>query len=94
MAYKYNVPILPVNISYRERTGIFRLFAGKEIPLLTLTIGEPVFPDRRRSRKEEVDRLLRESHTAICELADIEQNPWPAFWDEDQIHNEDKSSNL
>lgn len=84
MAYKYNVPVLPVNISYRERTGFFRLFAKKEIPLLTLTIGEPIFPDRTRPRKDEVDRLLRESHAAICEMAGIEHNPWPAFWDEDQ----------
>lgn len=84
MAYKYDVPILPVNISYRERTGFFLLFAKKQIPLLTLTIGEPIFPDRTRSRKEEVDRLLRESHATICEMAGIEQNPWPAFWDEDQ----------
>lgn len=94
MAYKYDVPVLPVNISYRERTGIFRLFARKEIPLLKLTIGEPIFPDNTHSRKKEVDRLLRESHAALCEMAGIDQNPWPAFWDEDQIHNEDKSSNI
>ncbi|MCQ2335861.1 MAG: 1-acyl-sn-glycerol-3-phosphate acyltransferase [Paludibacteraceae bacterium] len=84
MAYKYNIPILPINISYRKRTGIYRLFGKKETPLLTLTIGEPIFPDITRPHKDEVDRLLRESHAAMCEMAGIEENPWPPFWNKDK----------
>lgn len=82
MAYKYNVPILPLVITYRERKGIYKLFAKPEIPLMTITIGEPIFPDCTRPRKEEVDRLLKESHVRMCGMAGIEENPWPAFWDE------------
>lgn len=82
MAYKYNRPILPINISYRERKGIYRLFGKKEEPLLTLTIGEPIFPDVSKPRKDEVERLRTESHSRICEMAGILENPWPASWDE------------
>ncbi|MCQ2173867.1 MAG: 1-acyl-sn-glycerol-3-phosphate acyltransferase [Bacteroidales bacterium] len=83
MAYKYGVPVLPLNISYRERKGIYRLFGKPEIPLLTLTVGEPLFPDRSRPRKDEVERLLREAHASVCDMAGIIENPWPAFWNED-----------
>lgn len=84
MAYRYNCPILPVNISYRERKGIYKLFADPKVPLLTLTLGEPIFPDSSKPRKTEVDRLLRESHKRICEMGGIIQNPWPAYWDEEE----------
>lgn len=82
MAYKYDCPILPIGISFRERKGIYRLFAKKEIPLITINFGEPVFPDRNNARKVEVERLLRESHSAICGLVGIVENPWPASIDE------------
>lgn len=82
MAYKYGVPVLPLNISYRERTGIYKLFGKPEIPLLTVTIGEPVFPDTSKPRKLEVERLLTEAHGSVCRLGGIMENPWPAFLDE------------
>lgn len=82
MAYKYGVPLLPINISYRERKGIYKLFGKPEIPLLTVTIGEPVFPDKTKPRKTEVDRMLREAHARICSLGGIIENPWPAYIDE------------
>lgn len=82
MAYKYNVPIVPMSISYRERTGIHKWFAPKEIPLVTVRIGEPVFPDLTQPRKAETERLLRETHARVCELGGILQNPWPAVWED------------
>lgn len=82
MAYKYGVPVIPVNISYRERKGIFRLFGNSQTPLLTVNIGEPIFPNKENPRKVEVDRLLNETFSAICDLAGIEQNPWPSTWNE------------
>lgn len=82
MAYKYNIPIVPLNVSFRPRTGIHKLFGPAEEPLITVNIGDPIFPDTTRPRKDEVDRLLREGHAAICELAGIVENPWPAFWNE------------
>ena len=82
MAYKYGVPVLPVNISYRERKGIYRLFADASIPLLTVNIGEPVFPDTTKPRKTEVVRLLSETHKRVCELGGIIENPWPDYINE------------
>ena len=80
MSYKYNKPILPCVITYRERKGIFRLFGPKMLPLLTVTIGEPLFPDTTQARKQEVDRLREAAHSQMCEMAGITHNPWPAAW--------------
>ena len=78
MAYKYNKPLLPVSISFRERTGIYRLFGSKDEPLLTVNIGEPVFPDTSAPRKQEVDRLRDVCHDRMAHLAGIVHNTWPA----------------
>ena len=77
MAYKYDMPIVPCVITYRKRTGIFRLFGKQDEPLLTVTIGEPLFPDRSASRKTEVDRMRNEAHVRMEKMAGIEHNTWP-----------------
>ena len=81
MSYKYNKPLLPCVITYRERTGIFRLFGPKELPLLTITIGEPIIPDTTQPRKTEVERLREVAHTQMTQMAGITHNPWPAAWE-------------
>ena len=78
MAYKYDMPLLPCVITFRERTGIFRLFGPKELPLLQCEIGEPIFPDKTQPRATEVNRLLETAHKQMCEMAGIVNNPWPA----------------
>ncbi|MDR0830773.1 MAG: 1-acyl-sn-glycerol-3-phosphate acyltransferase [Prevotellaceae bacterium] len=80
-AYRYKVPILPMAISYREPTGIFKLWCKKH-PLLTLKIGEPLFPDFTLDRKAAIDKLLRESHASMCALAGIDNNPYTASFDD------------
>ena len=80
MSYKYNKPILPCVITFRERKGIFRLFGPKSLPLLTVTIGEPLLPDTTQPRKTEVERLRTQSHTQMQQMAGITHNPWPASW--------------
>lgn len=82
MAYRWGAPVLPLNLSYRPRTGIYRLFGKKNVPLLTINIGTPIFPDKTAPRKAEVDRLLVETHAAICRLGGIVKNPWPAVWND------------
>lgn len=82
MAYKYDAPILPVGLSYRERTGIHKLFDKPEIPLITVRIGEPIFPDKSASRRDEVERLLHAAHAAVRDLTGIIENTWPDTWDE------------
>lgn len=81
MSYKYNKPLLPCVITYRERKGIFRLFGPKDLPLLTVTIGEPIYPDTTQPRKMEVDRLREVAHAQMQQMAGITHNPWPATWE-------------
>jgi 1-acyl-sn-glycerol-3-phosphate acyltransferase len=80
MSYKYNMPLLPCVITYRERKGIFRLFGPKELPLLTVTIGEPIIPDTTKPRKIEVEHLREIAHQKMTKMAGIIHNPWPATW--------------
>ena len=80
MSYKYNKPILPLVITFRERKGIYRLFGPKNLPLLTITIGEPILPDTTQARKIEVERLRNIAHEQMTQMAGITNNPWPAEW--------------
>lgn len=77
MAYKYNMPILPCCITYRKRTGLYKLFGNQKQPLLTITIGEPIFPKTDLPRKIEVDRLREVAHKQMVEMAGIKKNTWP-----------------
>lgn len=77
MAYKYDMPLLPCVITYRERKGIYRLFGPKNLPLLQVEIGEPIFPDKTQPRGQEVERLRTLAHERMEQMAGIEHNPWP-----------------
>lgn len=77
MAYKYDMPIVPCVITYRQRRGLYKLFAPKNIPLLTVTICDPIFPDTTLPRKEEVERMHTEAHSRMCSVAGIVVNTWP-----------------
>lgn len=78
MAYKYNKPILPFAVTYRERTGIWRLLGPKNEPLTQVIIGAPIYPDTTQPRAVETERLRQLTHQTICRLAGIEHNTWPA----------------
>ena len=78
MSYKYGMPIVPCMITWRKRTGIYRLFGPKEMPLMTVRICEPILPDTSAPRKTEVDRLLNEARQRMLEAGDILHNSWPA----------------
>lgn len=77
MSYKYNMPLLPCVITYRERTGIYRLFGKKSLPLLQVEIGAPIIPDRTATRGQEVERLREEAHHTMERMAGITHNSWP-----------------
>lgn len=83
MAYKYNIPILPLCVTYRPRTGIYRLFGNQQTPLITITIGDPIFPDTTKPRKIEVCNLRESAFNRMLQLAGIEENPWPCEPEED-----------
>ena len=78
MAYKYDKPLLPCAITFRPRTGIYKLFGSKDEPLLTVTIGEPIFPDKTQPRRQEVDRLRELAHSTMLRMLGIVHNTWPA----------------
>ncbi len=78
MSYKYNKPIIPFAVTYRERTGLWRLFGPKDEPLTQVIIGAPIYPDTTKPRAVETERLLNETHATICRLAGIETNSWPS----------------
>ena len=80
MAYKYNLPVLPMMISFRPRTGWRRIFSNSG-PLLTIHVGDPIVPDLNAPRKEEVARLRDLAHSAMLDMAGIISNPWPSTID-------------
>lgn len=84
MAYKYNLPVLPLAFSYRKPGFFFALInklRKKDLPMITVTIGEPVMPDRSLGRREAVQKLRKLCHERIVELAGIEDNPYAAEGD-------------
>ncbi|MBQ4475637.1 MAG: hypothetical protein IJK62_03180 [Bacteroidales bacterium] len=83
MAYKYNIPVIPLVYSYRERKGLYRLFGSKNIPCVTLHVGEPIFFNKDNPRKEELTRVRDIAHESMTRMAGIEINPWPAGESED-----------
>ena len=76
MAYRYNKPIIPFAVTYRERTGIWRFLGPKDEPLTQVIIGAPIYPDTTQPRAAETERLLKLTHETICRLAGIENNTW------------------
>lgn len=82
-AYKYKTPIIPMVISYRERTGLYKYFA-KNKPLYTITIGEPMYPNMELPRKESVDEMRDRVHAKMVEMAGIINNPWPSVQPNDK----------
>ena len=78
MSYKYNKPILPCAVTYRPRTGIWRLFGPNDEPLTQVVIGAPIYPETTQPRAAETVRLLNETHATVCRLAGITHNTWPS----------------
>ena len=88
MAYKYNLPVLPMVICWRKPSpitvdNIFRFFKGikKKIPQITIRIGEPLLFDTELGRKEAVQKMRKDCHEVMVLLAGIKDNPYPAEGD-------------
>lgn len=77
MAYKYSLPIVPLMITFRPRTG-WRRFFSKGEPLLTIHVGDPIIPKPDATRKEEVARIRDLAHKSMLDMAGIVSNPWPS----------------
>jgi 1-acyl-sn-glycerol-3-phosphate acyltransferase len=77
MAYRYSLPVVPLMITFRPRTGWRKLF-GKGEPLVTIHVGDPIVPDTGAPRKEETARLRDLAHKTMLDMAGIVSNPWPS----------------
>lgn len=80
MAYRYALPVIPLVISFRPRTGWRKLFC-KDEPLFTIHVGDPIVPDLNAPRKEEVARMRDLAHQTMLDMAGIVSNPWPSSID-------------
>ena len=82
MAYRYDIPVIPMVFSYREPGKIFRMLGIKH-PFVTLHIGEPIIPAETKgeSRNEICDAMRKKAHAQMASMAGIEKNMWPAELD-------------
>ncbi|MBP5208623.1 MAG: 1-acyl-sn-glycerol-3-phosphate acyltransferase [Clostridia bacterium] len=82
LSCKFDKPILPLAFSYRK-PGFIRKKIFRQIARLTLTVGEPVYPDKSLPRDKRVEDLIIRSHEAVCRLAGIEpsENLYPPVYD-------------
>ena len=60
-AVKNNAPVLPMAISYRQ--------GKKNKVYFTLTIGDPIFPDKNLNEQDAIVKLMNESRTAVIKCS-------------------------
>ena len=61
-------PVLPMAFSYRE-PGWIRRKVFRQIAMLTLNVGEPVYANESLCREERKEDLTRRLHAEVCRLA-------------------------
>ena len=76
MAHKWDCPIVPCMISYRERKGIYKLFGKQDEPLFTLHVLEPVLPDQAMGSKVDSLRMIDLCRERMEKAAGIVLNAW------------------
>lgn len=69
-AYKAGKPVLPLAFSYRKPKGINKLFHKR--PLLTISIGEPLYINKELEKTDAINDLTIRVHEAVCKLAGFE----------------------
>jgi 1-acyl-sn-glycerol-3-phosphate acyltransferase len=88
MAYRYNLPVIPIAFSYRKPrfpftlVNLFRSIIGNQkLPMVTVRVGEPLLFDPNLGRKEAVQKMRKDCHEAVVRLAGISNNPFQAEGD-------------
>ena len=79
-AHRYDIPVIPMVITYREPKGLRKLIGIKH-PLLTLRVGEPFLSDQTISSKQDSIRMRKIAFEKMCEMAGIVKNKWPCEGD-------------
>ena len=82
LACRHHKPILPIGFSFRKPSWIRKNIFKQEVAV-TLTVGEPIFPDENLGEQERRIDLTTRVHNAVCLLAGIEpkDNPYPPIFD-------------
>ena len=76
LAHKWDCPIVPCMINYRERKGIYKLFGKQDEPLLTLHVLKPVLPDQEMNRKSDSARMIGICRERMEKAGGIALNAW------------------
>lgn len=81
LACRHHKPILPIGFSFRKPSWIRKNIFKQEVAV-TLTMGEPIFPDENLPDQERRIDLTTRVHNAVCLLAGIEpkDNPYPPIF--------------
>lgn len=81
LACRHHKPILPIGFSFRKPSWIRKNIFKQEVAV-TLTMGEPIFPDESLPDQERRVDLTTRVHNAVCLLAGIEpkDNPYPPIF--------------
>lgn len=62
-AVENNVPVIPMAYTFKQGTGILRYI--KKNPTITLTILEPVYPDRNLDKFERIKKMKEETYNKM-----------------------------
>ena len=82
LAFRYDLPVIPFAISYRKTHFPHTLInRSRDIPLITVNIGEPLLFDKNLSRRENIEKMRKNCHEAVVDLAGIRDNPYEAEGD-------------
>lgn len=81
-AVKFNKPLVPLGFSYREPGWLRKTLFGQQAKL-TLTIGEPLWPNPDLEGTEAEIELTKRAHAAVCRLSGIdpEKNLYPPVYE-------------
>lgn len=79
MAVRYQVPLIPLVLSYRKPGGLRKLLGVKH-PLLTIHIGKAMLPGAfgGLTKNEAAKKMRLEAHSQMVEMAGIVKNKWGA----------------
>ena len=77
-----------MGFTFRPRKGISRIFS--KTPLVTLNIGEPIFPDKTLKPLEAIDDMHKKAYHVVQTLCGI--NPGDPTYNTDQTIENYKST--
>ena len=77
MALRYEVPVIPMVISFRKPSGLRKLL-NRTHPLITIHVGDPIpyKVEEGEKRKDVIARMIKEARTQMLKMAGIKQNCW------------------